>query len=212
MQLDGEGCQLLGWESTEERFQQYLGLAHARIEIVMEAIEQPPTGGRLYGRGAGDVVSYFVEFTIQPLECVAKDPQLMEKARALSKEHVVQEAVPGGSALSGVTPEEVCLQRFDGWKVADVLAATDEGLARGNKPFGEAPQESRSHRDLLARTNQLSPRPERECLVQSDTHHGIRAFPAAYDGIEYLTLVPRQSCNPIVSHASPGGEKLPYSP
>jgi hypothetical protein len=174
MQLDGEGCQLLGWESAEERFQQSLGLAHARIEIVVAAIEQPPTGGRLCGRGAADLVSYFVEFTIQPLERVAKDPRPMEKARALCEEHVVQMTVPGGSALSGVTPEEVCLQRFDGWKVAHVLAATDEGYAPGNKPFGEVPQESRSHRNLLARTNQLSPRPEREGLVQSDTHRGIR--------------------------------------
>ena len=147
LQLDGEGCQLLGGDTPEKRFQQYLGVAQACIEIVVEAIEHPPTGGGLYGRGAGDVVSYFVESVIQPLERVARDPQLMEKARALFEQHMVQEAVRGGSALSGIPWKRAA---FEGSTVETLLMC----LPRPTKVSREetSPLERRPRRAAATQT------------------------------------------------------------
>jgi hypothetical protein len=152
MQLDGEGCQLLGWESAEVRFQQSLGLAHARIEIVVEAIEQPPTGGRFRGRGAADVVSYFVEFTIQPLERVAKDPQPMEKARALCPVSPRKKSAFKGSTVGRLL---MCLPRPRGFRTRK------QAIWRGAPREPRPPKPARAHKPALPETGERGPRPKR---------------------------------------------------
>lgn len=59
-------------------------------------------------------------------------------------------------------------------------------------------------RDLLSRTHQLSTGTEGKRGIQRHAHHGVRAFPSLHDNIKDAVLVPRQSSDPIVGHATSG--------
>src|ERR1700757_3498549 len=122
-QLCTENGQALRGQRMEERFQDHLGLAKTSIEVIVERIELFPAGGGLNGQAGNNLVGVLFKLHSEMLDGVRENAKLMKKPRAVPEQYVVQKAVPGCCALSGVSPEKLRVQRLHEREIGYVLSA-----------------------------------------------------------------------------------------
>ena len=127
--VGGECGQLFRGQSAEEGFENYFGFAEAGIEVIVGEVQRLPREAGLNGYAIGDIAGCLVEFPVELLDGGGKDAQFMEEARAAAEEDVVEEAIPGGGALSRIAAEEFRSHGFDEREVRDVASAVGEGIA-----------------------------------------------------------------------------------
>jgi hypothetical protein len=204
-EFGGEDGKEFGGKSVEHGLQDDFGFAEAGAEIEMERIEAAPSGDGVGGNAVGNVGSSFEEFVVQPIHRFGKDAKLVEKAGALGEKDGVEDAVPGGGALSGIAAEEFRFEGIDYGNFRKVPAGGVKCLAAINEQARDASHEFGGDTNLLSRANQLTTGTKRESVLKSYADYGITRFPARDDGIENATFVARQGREPRKRNTSPSG-------
>jgi len=179
--------------------------AEAGAEIEMERIEAAPSGIGVGGNAVGNIGSSLEEFVVEPVHRLGKNAELVEKAGALGEEDGVEDAVPGGGALSGIAAEEFRFEGIDYRNFRKVPAGGGKCLAAKNERARDAPHEFAGDTNLLSRANQLTAGTKRESVLKSYADDGVAGFPARDDGIENATFVARQGREPRKGYTPPSG-------
>lgn len=209
VQLSGQRRELFRRQSSEKRLQQNFGFAQASVEVIVNLIEHLPRAAGLHGDTPRDVAGRLAEFAVKLFECSGKNAQLVEEARSIVEQHVVKNSVPRGGALRRVAAEESRVQWFDDGQMGDLAAAGSDRAAKRDEGRGQPLEQVCRDRNLLPGAHELPAGAQRECVVERHAHHGVRAFPPMNDGLEDLSLLPRQSRNPVLGHApARGGRKF----
>ena len=120
---------------------------------------------------------------------------------------MVQESIPRRGALRGVPAEEPHLQGFDNRKITDMSAGIRDGVASGDQQVSKPGYEVCSSLNLLAGTNELTSKAEREGIIERHTHHRVRTFPLAHDAVEDLALFPWERCQPVLRNLTSRGDR-----
>lgn len=178
----------------------------------MERVELSPTGGGLDGDSVVEVRGNFGKFSIEAFESGSEDAELVEKAGALGKENLMEDAIPGGGALPGIAAEEFRLERADGREIGKMAGMVRKGFARGDQDAREPSEEFRGDADLLTSANELATSAEGESIVESDAQHGETRLPAEDDGLEDATFFAREWSGPIGGHTSLAGGRPEMTP
>ena len=89
----------------------------------MERIELFPTGGGINGQPGGNVVGVLFKLHSELLDSVRENAKLMKKPRAVPKQYVVEQTVPGCCTLPGISSEKLRMQRLHEWEIGYVLSA-----------------------------------------------------------------------------------------
>lgn len=153
------------------------------------------------GNRARDIISGRRELPFDLLDRTTEKPELVEKAEAADKEHVMEDVVPRSSTLSYLTAEKFGTQWLDDGDFIDAPSALRDNFAECYKRFGKVPQKVGRNTNLLAGTDQFPASPQSERIIESDAHHGVPTFPPADRAIEHLVLLAGKGPDPIVANA-----------
>jgi hypothetical protein len=195
--FSGEAGDLIRRKSADERFQDDLTFAKTGIKIVVDAFERGPALGRVCGQTTGNLRGCLGKFKFQLFECTGKDAKLVKKPGTIAEEDMVQEAVPGSGALACIAAKEFGFERLDDRECSDVAASIGKHSAERNERVREAREKFGRDGNLLAGADEMAASMESDCVIQSDAHYGVAAFPAGSDGFKNAVLFPRQSGHPI---------------
>jgi len=196
-QFSREAGDLISRKSADEGFQDDLTFAKTSIKIVVDAFERGPALGRVCGQTTSNVRGCFGKFEFQLFECGGKDAKLVKKPGTIAEEDMVQEAVPGSSALTCIAAKEFGFEGLDDRECSDVAATIGKHRAERNERVREACEKIGRDGNLLASADEMAASTESDRVIQSDAHHGVDAFPAGGDGFKNTLLFPRQSGHPI---------------
>ena len=188
---------MIGRKRKHERFQDDFGFAETGGEIVMQAFEGLPAGGRVCGQPAGNVCGSLAELEVQLLQGAGEDADLMEKAGTFAEKNVMKDAIPRSCALSRVATEKFRLERLDDGQASDMAATSGERGAKENQRLREAAKKVRRNGNLLAGRNEVTARTASDGIVESDAHYRVVAFPSGDQRVEHTFFFPRQTSYPI---------------
>ncbi len=161
IEFGGQTGQLFRGQQTQEALQDNLRLAQARAEIVVEIVELRPAIGGLDGCSPGNIAGRFVKLAVDLLESVGENAELVEKARAIAEQEMVEDCVPGGRALACIVAEKFPVQGLDGGNSCDTTAPRIERVAKTDERGGKASEQIGGDGNLLAGANQFAARAQR---------------------------------------------------
>jgi hypothetical protein len=79
VQLRAKGLDLLGWQRSQEAFQENLGLAKTGVEIVVVGFESLPRVVGMNRLSSREVIGFGVKLTDQTLERLGQNAELLKK-------------------------------------------------------------------------------------------------------------------------------------
>src|SRR2546430_3393443 len=171
-----EACKLLFREHHEERFQQYVGLPQAGIQIEMACFQGLPESRRNLCDPGNQLRDYFDEFVAEVVDEHFKSIQFVQELRALREKNLAdQVAMPGGT-LPAITFE---ISRFQQRQIG-YYAKMPGVLPHRVKNRIDAKRQSRAEfpddANFQVRSSRIAAVVQRNGLVQRHAENHVAIF------------------------------------